>query len=799
MAGKYRDRLTSQDKILVESDVYDPIKRPHGTLGKETAEAIEEIKDLVKGASAAHVFATKAEMEADYTANPDNYRVGESIFIEAKDTPDYWVSAVNPVQVSELETGAVKITVDSTLCAKSANPIQNSTVTTALAGKAASSHTHTSSSITDWTDQMAKKADVSHTQGMETINGLEECFTTVYGTLANKANSSHTHTIANVTNLQTTLDGKAASSHSHTIANVTNLQSTLDGKAASSHTHTSACITDWDDQLKLKADVCHTHAISNIPNLDSRLCSTAFLCVSGGNSYIYSNYDNYVLCFHTSSTGLVQMVEKDACGNCINVVELYQNPGTGVALPANSASASSCSVVIGASAHAPSPHSILIGTDAQNCGGEGSIVIGDGARSCAHNSVVIGTYAHAGATNTTYVGNRSMTMAGVDVQENNIALIGTMAPNDTYNTSGNCSGAAVGVRNASMLGVGSLLLVDSSSGCHEIPFDDLCNAGNSGVARWTGNVGFGEETFIGPAENSSCVTDEYGSGYARWDNRNQDIHGVTGFSCEKETTWKHRLMLPWDVSMTNDTSYLMAGVCYTTTRFSTVCGAFTDISVVQPLMPANTSVAASSILPTAIPNFENSPILWSGHFMWDQQGATNMKALALPWDVASDTKIEAITSPTKLAAMDNYNSSTCMVIASSNNNCVTFNTDSPSHLVMIVGVNGTAKKYCLGQVHWVDDPNGFHLRDSSYSSNDGLILTMNCESLDSWTAWNPSCGTANFDMICIGDTGRVDMYVPSACAVAYALSLKANAADVETRLGDIESAIDAINETLEAL
>jgi hypothetical protein len=45
------------------------------------------------------------------------------------------------------------------------------------------------------------------------------------------------------------LDGQhasafAASSHTHTIANVTNLQTTLDGKAATSHTHTATQISD---------------------------------------------------------------------------------------------------------------------------------------------------------------------------------------------------------------------------------------------------------------------------------------------------------------------------------------------------------------------------------------------------------------------------------------------------------------------------------------------------------------------------------------------------------------------------
>lgn len=46
--------------------------------------------------------------------------------------------------------------------------------------------------------------------------------------VSTKANSSHTHTIANVTNLQTILDGKAASSHIHSISNVTGLQDELD-------------------------------------------------------------------------------------------------------------------------------------------------------------------------------------------------------------------------------------------------------------------------------------------------------------------------------------------------------------------------------------------------------------------------------------------------------------------------------------------------------------------------------------------------------------------------------------------
>ena len=49
----------------------------------------------------------------------------------------------------------------------------------------------------------------------------------------------HTHSIANVTGLQTALDGKASSAHTHIIANVTGLQTALDGKASDASASTS--------------------------------------------------------------------------------------------------------------------------------------------------------------------------------------------------------------------------------------------------------------------------------------------------------------------------------------------------------------------------------------------------------------------------------------------------------------------------------------------------------------------------------------------------------------------------------
>lgn len=93
-------------------------------------------------------------------------------------------------------------------------------------------------------------ASESHTHSIANISGLQTTLdgkasaTALTEGLAGKANASHMHTTAQVTGLDDALAGKSPTGHTHTIANVTNLQTALDGKANSSHTHTVSQITD---------------------------------------------------------------------------------------------------------------------------------------------------------------------------------------------------------------------------------------------------------------------------------------------------------------------------------------------------------------------------------------------------------------------------------------------------------------------------------------------------------------------------------------------------------------------------
>ena len=117
---------------------------------------------------------------------------------------DYFTFTPLNEQVTTLPTTNIYTamnTVDSSLSSTSVNPVQNKVITNALNGKANSSHNHSISNITNLQSALDNKSATGHTHDDRYYTETE-----MNTKLNGKANSSHTHSIGNVTNLQSKLD-----------------------------------------------------------------------------------------------------------------------------------------------------------------------------------------------------------------------------------------------------------------------------------------------------------------------------------------------------------------------------------------------------------------------------------------------------------------------------------------------------------------------------------------------------------------------------------------------------------------
>lgn len=152
-------------------------------------------------------------------------------------------------------------------------------VDTKLSSKANTNHTHDIASLPDETDMLghmendfytALNTKANKTTATTSANGLmsKEDKSKLNGiaTEANKTivdsslSSSSTNPVQNKV-VNNALNKKANSSHSHSISNITNLQSALDGKSDIGHIHDERYYTEteMDKKLNGKADSNHTH------------------------------------------------------------------------------------------------------------------------------------------------------------------------------------------------------------------------------------------------------------------------------------------------------------------------------------------------------------------------------------------------------------------------------------------------------------------------------------------------------------------------------------------------------------
>ena len=179
-------------------------------------------------------------------------------------------AATLPIATTD-NTGVVKasaeisVGVDGTMTVGSIAQSKVANLETALAGKAATEHTHEAADITDLNSAVVAEAGKTTNALSVTFNGGTQAENNV--TFDGSAAQTLDITLAKI--------GAAAAEHTHETADVTGLDTALAGKANSVHTHEMASVTGLSEALEAKADTEHTHTVSDITDLDLSATSVA--------------------------------------------------------------------------------------------------------------------------------------------------------------------------------------------------------------------------------------------------------------------------------------------------------------------------------------------------------------------------------------------------------------------------------------------------------------------------------------------------------------------------------------------
>lgn len=182
-------------------------------------------------------------------------------------------------------------------------------IDTKLQNKSDTNHTHTTATVS--ADGFLSKEDKSKLDGIAT----EANKTVVDSSLSDSSMNPVQNKVVN-----SALSGKANSSHSHSISNVTNLQSALNGKSATGHTHDERYYTETEMNTKLngKANSSHTHTASQI----SDLTVSTHTLANGAKLYKYGKIVMCVL-FNVPFSGKKAYTWNDLFVNIPSAYQVY--------------------------------------------------------------------------------------------------------------------------------------------------------------------------------------------------------------------------------------------------------------------------------------------------------------------------------------------------------------------------------------------------------------------------------------------------------------------------------------------
>ena len=194
-------------------------------------------------------------------------------------------AATLPIATTD-NTGVVKasaeisVGVDGTMTVGSIAQSKVADLETALAGKAATEHTHEAAEITDLNSAVVAEAGKTTNALSVTFNG---------GTQAEN-NVTFDGSSAQTLDITLAKIGAAAAEHTHETADVTGLDTALAGKADSVHTHEMTSVTGLSEALEAKADSEHTHTVSQITDIASATVAAAGKATNDKNDKDITTY-----------------------------------------------------------------------------------------------------------------------------------------------------------------------------------------------------------------------------------------------------------------------------------------------------------------------------------------------------------------------------------------------------------------------------------------------------------------------------------------------------------------------------
>lgn len=165
-----------------------------------------------------------------------------------------------------IATEANKTVVGSALSSSSTNPVQNKVVNSALDSKANSSHNHSISNITNLQSTLNSKSDTRHTHDDRYYTETE-----MDSKLDNKANSTHAHNISDITGLSTSLDGKMSNDYS---------ESTIESNFFAHKIGNIVIVTWWNPPLPTAQN-----SWVDWKTLPYKSCNTQHIWVDGGGMW----------------------------------------------------------------------------------------------------------------------------------------------------------------------------------------------------------------------------------------------------------------------------------------------------------------------------------------------------------------------------------------------------------------------------------------------------------------------------------------------------------------------------------